>query len=372
MGIVRRGTASRESATVNSAQRITTLIKLSCLCVLFLTTHNSFAHHSRASVDLKSKVEVVGEVKKLVWRNPHIFIHVVGADKAGNRGTWVLEGHSVSGMLNHGWMKDSIQIGSKVTAVFSPNRNPSKKSGLIDHFTREDGKRFYPFKTAPPSRAGGIKPKPRKPIHPSNDFSGNWTYVRSLMSVLVSSAPDFDNYPLNAEGKVAVKSYDPLDDPEFNCESRGIPNLPLYVYGYRWTRHPDRIEIEKEQAITDAENRTIYLDNKLAKAQKSSPVGISTGRFEDNGSLLVVETNNFVPTTWGIAEGIDSSAEKRVVERYRLTNQGMRMQISISVEDRVYLAAPLLLYGVYDKRADREFFHSPCDPDVAKEHLKYE
>jgi hypothetical protein len=48
------------------------------------------------------------------------------------------------------------------------------------------------------------------------------------------------------------------------------------------------------------------------------------------------------------------------------------MQISIQVDDPRFLAAPLMLYGVYDKRADRAFVHSPCDPETAREHLKYE
>lgn len=348
------------------------MFRLMCVFALLTVNLNSFGHHSRASVDLKRKVEVVGEVVRVSWRNPHIFINVVGTDEMGKTGTWVLEGHSVSGMLNHGWTKDAIKVGSMVSAVFSPNRNPDKKNGLIDHFTRQDGMSFYPFKTAPPVTSAGIKPKPRKPIKPSTDFSGNWTYVRSLLSVLVSNAPDFDKYPLSTAGKDVVKNYDPLDDPEFNCQSRGIPNLPLYVYGYRWSRYPDRIEIEKEQAITPDENRTIYLDKKLAAGQAAGPLGVSTGYFEAGGDVLVVETTRFVQTTWGIAEGIDSSAQKRVIERYRMTNQGMRMQISISIEDPVYLAAPLMLYGVYDKRADRAFVHSPCDPETAKEHLKYE
>jgi len=347
------------------------LVRLTCLFVLVLVHLNGHAHHSRASVDLNRKVEVVGEVVRIKWRNPHIFINVTGTDETGASGTWVLEGHSVSGMLNRGWKKDSIKVGDKVSAVFSPNRNPEKKNGLIDHFTREDGKSFYPFRT-PPATTASEKSKARKPITPSTDFSGNWTYVRSLMSVLVSSAPDFSKYALTAKGKAMVKNYDPLDDPEFNCESRGIPNLPLYVYGYRWSRFPDRVEIEKEQAITEVENRTIYLDKDLAKGKPASATGVSTGQFKDNGNLFVVETTNFLPTTWGIAEGVDSSAQKRVTERYRLTNQGMRMQLSITVEDPMYLEAPLELYGVYDKRADRAFFHSACDPETAREHLKYE
>ena len=351
------------------------MLRLTCLLVLSSIHLDCFAHHSRATVDLKRKVEVTGEVVRVKWRNPHIFINLEGVDAEGNSGTWVLEGHSVSGMLNHGWKEDSIQVGTSVTAVFSPNRNPAKKNGLIDHFTRADGISFYPFRTPPPEAVSPSELGKRKIpplVQPSSDFSGNWAYVRSLRSVLVSSAPNFDNYPLNVEGKRMVKNYDPLDDPEFNCQSRGIPNLPLYVYGYRWTRYPDRIEIEKEQAITPAENRTIYLDGRLANDKQPSKVGVSTGHFEDKGGVLVVKTTRFIPTTWGIAEGVDSSAEKRVIERYRMTNQGMRMQISIQVDDPRFLAAPLMLYGVYDKRADRAFVHSPCDPETAREHLKYE
>jgi hypothetical protein len=346
------------------------LFRLSCLAVLLLFNASSSAHHSRAAVDLNKKAKVVGTVDSITWRNPHIFISVSGMDAQGKSGIWVLEGHSISGMLNHGWKKDSIQAGDKVTAVFSPNRKDHIKNGLIDQFTREDGRSFYPFRSIPAADNGNSKSS--SPIQPSTDFSGNWSYQRSLLSVLVSGAPDYSRYALSSKGKAMLESFDPSLDPDLKCESRGLPTLALYVYGYRWTRYADRIEIEKEQAIIDAEHRTIYLDANTARANKPGILGMSLGHFEEDGQLLVVETTDFLPTTWGIAEGIDSSREKRVVERYRLTNGGLRMQLSILVEDPVYLDRPFQLYGVYDKKRDREFVHSPCDIDVAREHLKYE
>ncbi|MBT3428651.1 MAG: hypothetical protein HOL98_13890 [Gammaproteobacteria bacterium] len=346
------------------------LLRLICLSIVLLFNSGSLAHHSRAAVDLNLKAEVIGTVDLLTWRNPHIFISVSGTDKQGNNGTWVLEGHSISGMLNHGWRKDSIKVGDRVTAIFSPNRKADIKNGLIDHFIREDGKHFYAFKSAPDDK--NFNPKFKKPIKPSKDFSGNWSYPRSLLSVLVSGAPDYSRYALSAQGKAMLEAFDPSVDPDLKCESRGLPNLALYVYGYRWKRFGDRIEIEKEQAIIAEEHRTIYLNADQVPEQKPSMLGLSVGHFEEEGQLLVVETSNFLATTWGITEGIDSSSSKRVLEHYRLTNGGLRMQVSILVEDPVYLDKPFRLYGVYDKKRDREFVHSPCDIEVAQEHLKYE
>ena len=346
------------------------LLRIICLIAVLLFHSGSLAHHSRAAVDLNRKTEITGIVDELTWRNPHIFISVSGTDKHGKTGTWVLEGHSISGMLNHGWRRDSIQVGDHVTAVFSPNRKSTIKNGLIDHFIRDDGKHFYPFKSAPNGKR--LNPASNKPIQPSTDFSGNWAYERSLLSVLVSGSPDYSRYALSTQGKEMLEQFDPSVDPDLQCQSRGLPTLALYVYGYRWKRFPDRIEIEKEQAIIDEEHRTIYLNADQVPDQKPSILGLSVGHFEEAGQVLVVDTTHFLATIWGIAEGIDSSDKKRVLERYRLTNGGLRMQVSILVEDPVYLDKPFRLYGVYDKKRDREFVHSPCDIEVAREHLKYE
>jgi len=71
----------------------------------------------------------------------------------------------------------------------------------------------------------------------------------------------------------------------------------------------------------------------------SSSWGHSAGWFE--GDELVVETTNFVVDKWGSHTGIDSSVQKHLIERYSLSNNGMKLNVVMTVTDPVYLAEPV-------------------------------
>ncbi len=326
------------------------------------------AHHSRGAYDIDSTIEVTGTVTQVSWRNPHIYV-TVEPSPGGASEPWTLEGHSISGMLGNGWEKDSVKVGDVVTAVVNPGRSTRRKSGLIDHIRRDAGGVFYAFRQPPDNSPD--RPPPQQ-VEPSTDFSGTWAFRRPLRQVLLFSRPDFDTMPLTAEGRKLAARFDENDNPAFNCESAGVPRMILVAYGYRWIRNEDTIVIEKEQAGRD-DIRTIYLDGRQKPDDFTpSPIGFSLGRFEDDGELLIVETTGFTATAWGIGNGIDSSEQKKLTERYRLTNGGLKMIVEYEVTDPVYLESPLRRFGVYDKGPDRQFVWEPCDIDAAKRHLQFE
>lgn len=345
---------------------MSTLRRLLLLVVFCSVTGE--AHHSRGAYDVDATITLTGTVSQVSWRNPHVYITLETVN-GGSAETWTLEGHSISGMLGNGWQKDSVKVGDKVTAVVNPGRGTRRKSGLIDHFRRDAGGVFYAFRRPPENAPDG--PPPRE-IDASTDFSGTWAFRRPLRQVLLFSTPDFASMPLNAAGRELARKFDMNDNPAFNCESAGVPRMILMAYGYRWIRHAGRIVIEKEQASRD-DIRTIYLDGRQMPADFTpSAIGFSVGRLEENGALLVVETTGFTPTKWGITTGIDSSAQKKLTERYRLTNGGLKMIAEYEVTDPVYLASPLTGVGVYDKGPDREFVWEPCSVEAATRHLQFE
>jgi hypothetical protein len=338
------------------------------------------AHHSRAPYHIDRTIEVVGEVSRVAWKNPHVYFDVEGSAPGGEPETWVLEGHSVTGMTRNGWQKDSVQVGDQVVAVINPAKNAEKRIGLIDHFGYADGRSFYAFRPPPPdasadrvAQATAERPPQRDiDMEPSTDFSGNWSYTRSLRNLLISPAPDFSRFSLTDKGLAQARSFDQADNPTFHCQDPGVPFLFTYAYEHRWIREKDRIVIEKEQAGRDM-IRTIYLDGRSAPPDfVPSPVGFSTGRFEDDGRVLVIETSHFSATDWGLTKGIDSSTRKRLTERYHLLNGGMRMLLEYEVDDPEYLTEPIRMLGVYDIRPDREFVWVDCDPEAAARHLALE
>jgi hypothetical protein len=96
--------------------------------------------------------------------------------------------------------------------------------------------------------------------------------------------------------------------------------------------------------------------------------GHSVGHWE--GDTLVVDTTNFADHRAPYQIGVPSGAQKRVVERYRLIEDGTRIALEFVVEDPEYMTTPL--------RHARELIYSPhiststfgCDPEAARMFLQ--
>ena len=99
-------------------------------------------------------------------------------------------------------------------------------------------------------------------------------------------------------------------------------------------------------------------------------LGFSVGRIEPDGTLIV-ETSGFAATPWGNSRGLDSSAEKKVTERYRLIDGGYAMSVSYTIEDPIYLTEPVTVTGEYAKSSDFEFVTETCDKETARRHLRF-
>jgi hypothetical protein len=91
------------------------------------------------------------------------------------------------------------------------------------------------------------------------------------------------------------------------------------------------------------------------------------------GDTLVVDTVGFQPAKWGIGDGLDSSEQKHVIERYVLKDDGRIMEVTYTVTDPVYLAEPFS--RTHTKRLVPGYVitdFEPCDPEAARMHLELE
>ncbi len=359
------------------------------LLLLLLPFSSLNAHHSRTAFDLDTEISVKGTVKKIRWRNPHVRYVLEVVNEAGVKETWAFDGHAITGLQQMGWLKDTIKVGDHITFKAFPNkknasRSPSMQSGLYNRVILADGT-MVPSLEGEPSTAvaesdSSDVAKEKKNIFGeynvpmSLDFSGTWEYYLTLDEVLILGKGITHPWPLSNEGKKNYAKYNPDDDPAFSCKEYGSPQIIFDVYGRNWTRFDNRIEIQTEGK--DTEHRTIWLDGRKKPSNYvPNPVGFSTGKFDQYGSL-VVETSGFPATRWGIDYGLDSSNQKRLTERYTLTNGrklgGTRMFVEVLVEDPVYLEKAFSIHGVYNLTEKREFPAANCDPETASAHLEYE
>ncbi len=352
------------------------------------------AHHSRAGFQIGQTFEIEGTVTEVAWRTPHLYLELEATDDSGGVEVWTFEGHSIAGLIRNGWLKDSVEEGDRVVIVANPNRNPDTKFALLDNVTLADGSTFYSFRV-PRGGAGGRAPSPTPVVTASTDFSGVWrsggggggmgggmaganpggNTATGLQRGLVGGFGPPAGWPLTDVAQAQVDVFDLNDDPWLDCEPLSVPRVIFSPFSHGWTRTPDSIVIRKELSPMI---RTIHLDGSPRPddyepdaTDYSGFSGYSVGHFESDGTL-VIETTGFAATRWGIERGIDSSTQKRVVERFKLTNDGNAMTVSYTLEDPVYLSEPVTRTGRYQKIADHELAFELCDLETTRRHLQFE
>ena len=314
-------------------------------------------HHSRANFDDSRVIELTGTVMDYAWRNPHVYLEVMADGR-----TWLIEAHSVTGMRGQGWDADTLVPGTEITVSGQPDRNPDKHFVLLDYVEKPGGVRLYAFGRGPAAD--------RPEIEPSTDFSGTWSMDMSNFNIRLAGGGPPDNWPYTERALAMAAEFSADDNPELECMPIGAPKMTLYPYGINWFRDDESIRIEKEHLD---EKRVIWLGASAVAVERgpASYVGISMGHFESDRHLIV-ETDGFLPTRWGNANGIDSSEHKRLIENYVLSEDGMAMEISYTIEDPEYLTEPVTVSGRYLKGPNRDFVEFGCDPESASRHLSVE
>jgi hypothetical protein len=336
------------------------------LLLLVLTCVTASAHHSRAHFRIDETIEIEGTIKEVSWSSPHIYVGVETLDESGALVTWTLEGHSIPGSIRVGWTKDAVKVGDHAVVVLHPNRDANKTFGMLYSATLVDGTTYYAYSIPPGVQVAAAASS--RPTAPSTDFSGTWAAPSTLRESTIDSYRAPTDWPLTDKGRAQALAFNIDDDPVLDCVPMGVPRLILSTYSSRWTRSGDTIVIEKERT---PQIRTVHL-NGAPRPPSFVPneLGYSVGRIESDGTL-VVETDGFASTPWGNARGLDSSNEKRVVERYKLAADGYGMEVSYTMYDSVYLREPVTVRSQYRKNADLEFVAETCDLETARRHLQF-
>jgi hypothetical protein len=87
----------------------------------------AFAHHSLAGeFDPTKVIEIRGEVTKLEWFNPHIWIYLNVTAADGSIEEWQCEMGSPNQLIRAGWAKKDLPIGTIIKGDANPARDGSK------------------------------------------------------------------------------------------------------------------------------------------------------------------------------------------------------------------------------------------------------
>jgi hypothetical protein len=316
---------------------ITGFIKyLTIIAVACFLTMPAFGHHSDAALDLNSIVRVEGIVTEYSLRNPHAYFTVKAKDSRGVETDWSVQMASSITMARLGWDAETLRIGERVTVRLHPARD-GRQYGLVESVEKANGVALV----SSPSKA-------RRPVYDATATSifGKWIVDRARLPQDYPGGLDqlmIRELKLTQRGSIAEAAYSQNsdDNPELSCVSKPTPSLIIYtdLYPMEFVANDDRETITIRSQYFDT-MRTIYMDGREhPDSSEQFHEGHSIGWWEND--TLVIDTKNFAYHRSPYQNGIPSSTQKHVVERYQLIDNGARMEVEFVLEDPEYLVGSM-------------------------------
>jgi len=296
-----------------------------------------YAHHGSAPhFDSDDIVSLEGTVTQMHFVNPHTFVHFEVAETDGSTAEWRCELSGASQLRRFGWSRDTLVAGQDIQIVGARARRETNSCDtqsirLADGTDLSRG--VYIQETIEQPRVADSADATSRQQYLENgrpNFNGGW---------IVRDGGGMSALPVPTEaGLLAADGYDlRFDDPVIHCESGNI------VWDWARQAHVNDIRQDADRILVRYGyldlTRTIYLD--VANHPENldpSLEGHSIGRWD--GDTLVIDTIGFLPRILIPRESIMTSAEMRVVERFRYDNESSTLIRDYVVTDPLYLAEP--------------------------------
>lgn len=322
-----------------------TLVLLAGALLIELLTPIASAHHSvGAWFDINETQEIEGVITEVRWQNPHILFFVRAPNAAGEVVDWEIETNSIAGVQRWGINETLFNIGDRVVVS-----GWSSRRGLDNIYARNvllSSGTELAFGTEPIYSDDVISSNERLEVSEgvaadaergifrvwSQTVEAPWLFPESFF-------PSFDvyRYPLKEAAIAALENYNYLaQDPTNNCQPKGMPVIMEQPYPMEFTDEGDRILLHIEEYD---QVRTIYMSNVPNEAdQPDSLHGFSVGRMD--GRDLIVTTTKINSGTFN-SIGLPLSLEARLEERFAPSTDGATLDYTLTIDDPVYLTAPV-------------------------------
>ncbi|NQV70488.1 MAG: hypothetical protein HQ498_10725 [Pseudohongiella sp.] len=201
------------------------------------------------------------------------------------------------------------------------------------------------------------------------DLAGTWDGGGRARPVNGETVPwGEDNFPkLNERALAYQQVWEEIIAPKYDCQPASSPAIQYDPYHMEVTQWPDRVLFRYEK---DDQLRTVWLDGREPTSTDFSVQGFSVGHYED-GALLV-ETTHFVFDVAGFDDynGIPSSSQKVVTERY--WRDGEDLRITLTVEDPMFLREPTSYTTRWiPAREGYTIATYDCDPESARASVRF-
>jgi uncharacterized protein DUF6152 len=337
---------------------VKTIARLLLFCSALGLASPALAHHSAAAYDTQKQVKVSGTVVQYKFANPHVYLTLQVKKDDGSTATIEVEAGAAAVLNGLGFTKDSVKNGDVVTVVGNPGRAKPEAFVLGRELYKSDGT-YVPLNIASRSVYEGKTAT-------ATTIAGTWFSPRTEFGSFLGSA---GRWTLTEKGRAAATGADERTKNALkDCIPVGAPALMFYPVANTITVQRDRVVMKVDWMDSE---RTIYLDGRAhPPATQTSLQGHSVGRWD--GKTLVVETTNFKDHPMGLSLSMPSSTQKKLTERFALSEDAKTLIYSGTVEDSVYLAKPVEWSGKWEYRPTMRASGQKCDVEVASKFLRTE
>ena len=297
-------------------------------CGLLLSTA-SVAHHSVAPYDRSGMHELEGEVTSISWRNPHVKLTLRVTDASGQATDWALESDSANAAARRGYDRETLSIGDRIRVAGWPSSRGLNELFVVNIL--HDGVETILTDLDAPLRwtdgSGTLRVSA-----PQEDLG------RSLFRVWAPGGlyKPRGEIKYTAAAQAARDAFVPLTDMlALKCVPPGMPNANMNPYPIEFVDEGDRIRLN----IEEWESRRVIdmVSKEIPEDAPASRLGYSIGRWE--GDALVIETAR-IDFEYLDDEGTPMSEQARIVEQYRVSDDGSRLDYTVAVTDPPNLTGP--------------------------------
>ena len=331
------------------------------VAALALASVSATAHHSSARFDDKREIELTGAVTRFEWANPHAYVFLRAPGPGGKEAVWEIEAAPIALLRRLGWSADSLHAGERVVVKAHPPKDATQAAALFVAVTKADGTvlAMSEFAKAAADRGPGTNAA-------HDGLAGTWT------TLLIASPGDPfgdddalknpDLWPLTPKATAAVTSFDEESDlPATKCIPYTAPLLMIVPDVKSIDVRDDSILIRGE---FDNSGRTVHMNATTHAGAQASVQGHSIGRWE--GRTLIIDTVAFTPHRSGNNWSLPSGAQKHLVERLSLAEDGKSLAYSFELTDPEFLTRAVTGKAEWAYRPDLHYAGQRCNPANAR------
>lgn len=317
------------------------------------------AHHSFSATFTDETITVEGYVDRMSFSNPHVTIFFNVTDEKGEVIEWMSEGGSATGKRRNGWDANTVSQGDyvRITGNSSRNGSPMVSMSTINFVNPFSGSLIG----SPDDGADyveAIASIPRQLSDGRPNISGAWTRGPG------GGRRQRDPAPFNEVGIALQSEYDPLNDPQVQCEQPGVVRQAAF------TPHPVRLEQYDDYVVLSYEEygfvRTVYFDDRDLVGGEHSSFGQSIARYE--GDDLIIETSHLLGNLTGPNGDAltDQTTTREIYSRVEDLQGASGLAMNMHITDPAHLSDTWILGWVKYYSPGYEFIGVECYKPLAQ------